>query len=702
MPEDTSSPLSGFSRVLYGRRLSQQRETIEAYENYVRYLDQRSSQLWSQGAQYQHTLPEEGQAPAIDSHSQNDRGALTEELTTSARPRHTITYTLDNDRLQADRSISDIVGYRPMYPSPTDTITTPTKETVMNKTFTIGLPEEIVNYTQTAGLRELTDFFNSVFIRRELCMDGSYNVILHPEVDILCRTITVNVRGALTSDIEKIESRLPYCEQVIHFIVKNLYKYPTGIFVDFTDKTTPYKPDIPLLKMNELLAKEFSGKRYAFCVSTGRFLCNADFRSSLRIYDLKSKYLCFDAAPDLEYINGIEQEGFFIKRGDPRYEIAKVSSRDLYLKSELLKLHPSFTYFEFEDIYCKPDSDRCGMFNGQMRLLGSSCGLRKTKAGNVIPEHSPDYGCGADGYSWTECSARGLRIRELPSNFIHALYPYSTKAERIFGFIPNKGRSTKEPARNKRYFGFEIELEAPTSSAISSRKIITDEAKFIEMGVIPSSDGSLSHGIEFKTAPMEAKKAEECLEKFYSHISDFGFINATTAGFHIHVSRSSLSELQIARILTFVYNRANSDLIVKVAGRESNRYAELTSSKGMMVTSKKAKLKKGTYIGSDKRVYTENDSRYTAVNLTRNTIEFRLFACANTKEKALRYFEFVKALLEYTSAGNICSTKNQLVKETEFVKWLSKVENRNAYPVLTSFLGINKRSHNKKEKVKCA
>lgn len=143
-------------------------------------------------------------------------------------------------------------------------------------------------------------------------------------------------------------------------------------------------------------------------------------------------------------------------------------------------------------------------------------------------------------------------------------------------------------------------------------------------------DGSLVNGFEMITQPMSLPALRDV----------FGFLNrpelveglrshrTTTCGLHVHVNRSGLSNLTIARANVFVNDPQNDAFITAIARRYNARFC-LVSEKN---------LETG-HVSQD---------RYEAINLTgRTTIEFRLFKGSLKYEAVVAAIEFSHALLEF-------------------------------------------------------
>ena len=123
-----------------------------------------------------------------------------------------------------------------------------------------------------------------------------------------------------------------------------------------------------------------------------------------------------------------------------------------------------------------------------------------------------------------------------------------------------------------------------------------------------------------------------------------------TTGLHIHVSRNSLTKMQIGKILVFINHPKNRDLVNFIARRENRRYARLSAKK---ITD--------CYDNSP-------ECHYNAINTNKNdTIEFRIFRGSINYETVISYLEFVIAVIEFITV----SSSEKLENPNDFLDWLN-------------------------------
>jgi hypothetical protein len=237
-----------------------------------------------------------------------------------------------------------------------------------------------------------------------------------------------------------------------------------------------------------------------------------------------------------------------------------------------------------------------------------------------------------------------------PENF---LQNYSSKATSTFDF-----KYGTKPAY-KLALGVELELENLTKKAIPILK------ETLGKHAIFKRDGSVSAGVEICTAPATLDLHKEAFKVFFE--KDSGLTVKENCGLHVHVDRKGLEKTQIPKILMFMNDSNNNDLIERIAGRKANNYCH-----------------KKEYNWTS-AILTNHTDKYSRVNLAPpDTIEFRLFAATMDIKQFSRCLEFVQAVVDYTKSGEYnCSIKD-IVKAENFLSYLKK--NQHFYPELNRFI----------------
>ena len=236
--------------------------------------------------------------------------------------------------------------------------------------------------------------------------------------------------------------------------------------------------------------------------------------------------------------------------------------------------------------------------------------------------------------------------------------------------------------KRARYYGLELEMGTDTRKNCS-RALRTLAASNI---AVACSDGSITvdSGFEIKTPPVHAQAIKEHVGKIFSIMEeeDVELSCNASCGVHIHVSRNSVTELQLGRMFTFVHNSYNRSLIEAIAGRGAGAsYANYE----MSVSSARRlnrRYKTKTIAGKSERVPEHkfySSERRQAINTGKEvTVEFRLFAGTIDEQVVLRYIDFIGALLAFTSPGS----GNKVMSKHEFLRSI----NRKQFPDLHKFL----------------
>lgn len=424
----------------------------------------------------------------------------------------------------------------------------------------------------------------------------------------------------------------------------------------------------------------------------------------------------------------------YIYTYDPRLLIGKLRITDENKRKLNLELLPESVgrkgirsiqhgYLEEKGFeYCNGSEDWCDqavtLFNDEQQRKYSFSHARNNFGLNDRPIYDSDGIMTGHENVWFDgndpCVSRAGNMfaeddRERLGNQVGRIcsIPFGDRPERFYGYMreDNKGEleTTKYAKPRERYYGIEIELERrsrSTDAFIMLTQIIPELKK---IGFVSGTDGSLGEGgTEFRSCPQTFPVLQKNLERFYEVVSPY-FKVKDTCGVHIHVSRSSLSNYQIGKIIGFVYNPNNGAFIRDVAGRDSGRWQEFesgstfnlqdSSSASPRIRLNKRKLQSAGSKMVEKRTKNlrhyefSNGGKYTAVNTGLSaTIEFRLFKGSGNYDLCMRYLEFVDGLCKYTETGKVDAPIRQLVRGSVFTNWL--MGHGKKYPNLCKFLAI--------------
>lgn len=184
------------------------------------------------------------------------------------------------------------------------------------------------------------------------------------------------------------------------------------------------------------------------------------------------------------------------------------------------------------------------------------------------------------------------------------------------------------------------------------------------------ADGSLSHGFELVTHPMTLGYIrDEFGWEVCDSLSRMGYRSweDDNCGFHIHLSRSAfVSRSHLFKFVWLVY--ANSEELIKFAGRHSTSYARFEPSELQTLTYK-------AHGGGQ-------DTRYYALNTQNSrTIEMRFFKGSLNKETLTAYCEMADAMFHYAKSLTINDIANHNgISFRKFTDWSKKQD----YPALNA------------------
>ena len=247
----------------------------------------------------------------------------------------------------------------------------------------------------------------------------------------------------------------------------------------------------------------------------------------------------------------------------------------------------------------------------------------RNSAGDRVVIHYED-----DNYEYNEDDDDYYHYDYSPEPEILGSYHTSKRRQRVIHDEWSDSRS--------RWLGVELECEVKHEHVTRENKArqLNDLINGGDIGskVFFETDGSLNYGIEIITQPMSLPmhrdvwqwlNDKEAVKHLRSH-------NTTTCGLHVHVSRQPLTQDQIAKMVVFVNDRANEQLIKAVARRYAEGYCRIKEK------------------DVDNAAISTGD-RYEAINITGDkTIEFRIFKGSLKYESVLAAIEFANALTEFT------------------------------------------------------
>lgn len=246
----------------------------------------------------------------------------------------------------------------------------------------------------------------------------------------------------------------------------------------------------------------------------------------------------------------------------------------------------------------------------------------------------------------------------LPESECNVLYDYS---DRVDAIQPTTNAPTWVMDREGALvFGVESEMEADNS--------VSDLAEALggRMGnglYILKSDGSLDNGVELVTLPFTLQEHRDLFKwpEVLKNATRHGAGDRRTCGIHVHINRTAVTPLTLGKMLVFINSDLTRDLMETIAQRGATSYC--------------ARFKKKI---TD--ALKEPEVRYQAVNVTKRTIEIRIFKGNARPERVLKNIEFCHAMCMYLPDCGLA----QVEDPARFIMWLRK--RRKDYPELVKFL----------------
>jgi hypothetical protein len=191
-------------------------------------------------------------------------------------------------------------------------------------------------------------------------------------------------------------------------------------------------------------------------------------------------------------------------------------------------------------------------------------------------------------------------------------------------------------------------------------------------GAICKEDGSLQagRGLEFVTVPMLLSEHREVLRKAFSSKFGDGRVNAwsiSKCGMHVHLSRASLTNLTLGKMLCFMHTLGNVGFHVSIAGRHST-YAQFNAFNASVA------------LGLPKRTRTD---KYSALNVKDYTVEFRIFRPSGRFDTLLKNLCYCLAVRDFCKQSSLST---QALTWDRFLMWLGTTESRRTYHELDAWL----------------
>lgn len=315
--------------------------------------------------------------------------------------------------------------------------------------------------------------------------------------------------------------------------------------------------------------------------------------------------------------------------------------------------------------------------------------------------------------AWSYDEDRDMYVHEDWQGSSKVIHSYHSGAM-TYREVPSKWvdqyrRESKVNGLSKsQYFGVELEVECDSSIYSEAKKLhknLTEHTQLVLRRLSPSfgydffkfeRDGSLSNGWEIITQPAgldvhrawwQWLKHDTILPKSLSSET------ATSCGLHIHVNKSSMSNLALAKLIGFVNSPNNASLISNVARRYNQSYAKIKNqgtgktSYGKIILNSPFDIYKS---GSRTEVLPKSSAdRYDAINITnQKTIEFRLFQGTLSYPRIIAALEFVYSICRYCHDS---SGYGFDLSQKSFLKFINSQPMLKETQTLRSYIELNER-----------
>ena len=191
-------------------------------------------------------------------------------------------------------------------------------------------------------------------------------------------------------------------------------------------------------------------------------------------------------------------------------------------------------------------------------------------------------------------------------------------------------------------------------------------------------DCSIDRGFEMVTAYTGLDVHAHQLGFFKDRFRGATSHNTSTCGLHVHICKSDMTTLHASKMVLFINDPANHDLVYALARRDESGYCKIYDKKSDKSWIKNALLR----TRRKDQIQALNPDRYEALNFqNEKTVEFRLF-------KGTLKYETIMSCLEFTFATwHFCrnASTNQLTT-AGFLEFICRPENRKDTKFLRSYL----------------
>lgn len=576
--------------------------------------------------------------------------------------------------------------------------------------------------------------------KRKKCVEKSLEQFAE-DVNAFLDEQTNNVRNLIREKLTSLNTsaplkgeRLVYEEEVLGSVKrcwdskkgKIVYVVPDEILTKLgfnlrviRDKNTPFGIDRRPNNFSPEISPVNSDKAFHVCSLTGLFLNGGSFTNSY-LYSVENSRVALRSVLGVlplrkviltsgDYVHTLEEDVRWVNNFQQYTRAGNIVGISHLGPTSFLKdlAKKGVNQFDFKDKVITFDE------NGTVTSVTTPEGLKKYIDTSCLPQIDWGY-----------------------SRRVGQLYFRGDGPQNCIGFIRDEdpNNPSSEPYPGARYYGMEVELECvdPEMDTVIVTKDIAPNV--LNSGFTFGTDGSLRNGLEFRSSPQgfnvlkaNTHKLFSVLDRSYSKYNRHGqpdegegvtlshgsWKALDSCGLHIHVSRDSLTELQISKLLNFVYHPNNTTFMMYVAGRKNDKYAEM-SPKSILKLTPEGKLSidkrvirpthydrntksfkvsrdgaiversKSSILYSPRHLQDGRGDKYTAINtLPEKTIEFRMFKGAGSAYEACVRLEFVDSILAFCEVASLSESSDY----RNYLRWLgSKESNLSRYRGLLEHL----------------
>jgi hypothetical protein len=286
-----------------------------------------------------------------------------------------------------------------------------------------------------------------------------------------------------------------------------------------------------------------------------------------------------------------------------------------------------------------------------------------------------------------DCPQCGVSMGTAPSNVFGVCRSCYIRAD--FNVIMDYSYKPKAKMHGDGPLHFGTEVELVFSSGSSNRKATARDVIELSGGLFYAKrDGSIGDGIEFVSHPFSLpwlQANEEQVRSVFNRLQR-NMMDAECCGIHIHTSKIGFEALAsslpngeklskerrigrgLMRVQRFIYG--NPELVVHFAGRRSS-FANLDVDGSVSGNSRRRG--EGTPVREMKRLAenlnSRKENRYAAVNMTNQTVEFRIFKSTTSYEEYARNILFIDSVIQYCRSHAL--PKNGTVGVQAYRKFLA-------------------------------